>query len=139
MPGKGAWWNSTESGDVCFDDGENGLESVHKCPCLLHFRTSKLSDVVKCSKICWDKCKRDQLELPIEVNFLLPFHIQVQRVIFRLLLCSHPQQCPLQDLHTVKKDFKALTNLIEESLLIWPLTFQKLSLIVSLSLLFVRL
>ena len=27
---------------------------------------------------------------------------------------------PLQDLHTVKKNFKALMNLMEEALLIWP-------------------
>ena len=67
IEGKGAWWNTTESGDVCFDDGGNDLESVHKGPCLLHFRTSELSDVVRRSKFCWDKCTRDQLELPIEV------------------------------------------------------------------------
>ena len=67
IEGKGAWWNTTESGDVCFDDDGNDLESVHKGPCLLHFCTSELSDVVRRSKLCWDKCIRDQLELPIEV------------------------------------------------------------------------
>ena len=61
IEGKGAWWNTTESGDVCFDDGGNDLESVYKG------RTSELSDVVRRSKFCWDKCIRDQLELPIEV------------------------------------------------------------------------
>ena len=44
IEGKGAWWHTTESGDVCFDDGGNDLESVHKGPCLLHFHTSKLSE-----------------------------------------------------------------------------------------------
>ena len=67
IEGKGAWWNTMESGDVCFDDDGNDLESVHKGSCLLHFRTSELSDVVRRSKFCWDKCIRDQLELPIEV------------------------------------------------------------------------
>ena len=52
IEGKGAWWNITESGDVCFDDGGNDLESVHKGPCLLHFCTSELSDVVRRSKFC---------------------------------------------------------------------------------------
>ena len=63
IEGKGAWWNTTESGD----DGGNDLKSVHKGPCLLHFRTSELSDVVRHLKFCWDKCIRNQLELPIEV------------------------------------------------------------------------
>ena len=67
IEGKVAWCHTTESGDVCFDGGGNDFESVHEGPCLLHFRTSKLSDVVRCLKFCWDKCIRDQLELPIEV------------------------------------------------------------------------
>ena len=50
-----------------FDDGGSDLESVHKGPCLLHFCTSELSDTVKHSKFCCDKCIRNQLELPIEV------------------------------------------------------------------------
>ena len=66
VPRKGVWWHFTQSGDVCFSDGDSDLEYHSAGPQLLHFRNSNLEDVSERAKSCWQSCVTKQLEMPID-------------------------------------------------------------------------
>ena len=59
------WWHFTQSGDVCFNDGDSDLEYHSAGPQLLCFCNSNLEDVSERAKSCWQSCVTKQLVMPI--------------------------------------------------------------------------
>ena len=60
------WWHFTQSGDVCFNDGDLDLEYHSAGPQLLHFCNSNLEDVSERAQSCRQSCVTKQLEMPID-------------------------------------------------------------------------
>ena len=60
------WWHFTQSGDVCFNDGDSDLEYHSAGPQLFHFRNSNLEDVSERAKSCWQSCITKQFVMPID-------------------------------------------------------------------------
>ena len=65
LPEKGVWWHFTQSGDVCFNDGDSDLKYHSAGPQLLRFCNSNLEDVSERAKSCWQSCVTKQLVMPI--------------------------------------------------------------------------
>ena len=64
--GKGAWWTTSESGNVHFYDGESRSDCHPAGSHVLHAGSSLLEDVTVRSVKCWDDCISLGVHMPIE-------------------------------------------------------------------------
>ena len=64
--GTGAWWTTSESGNVHFHDGESHSDCHPAGPHVLHAGSSLLEDVTVRSVKCWDDCISLGVHMPIE-------------------------------------------------------------------------
>ena len=66
IQGMGAWWSTSESGDVHFRDGESHGDYHTHGPHIFHACSSHLQDVTVRSTKCWDDCISLGIRMPIE-------------------------------------------------------------------------
>ena len=64
--GKGAWWTTSELGNVHFHDGESHSDCYPAGPHVLHADSSLLEDANVRSTKCWYDCISLGVHLPIE-------------------------------------------------------------------------